>query len=181
VTTYQEEESRAVWQAGNAAFMRNWPYAYGLGNADDSVIKDKFGYAPLPEGTSRAAACLGGWQLAVSAYSENVDAAASVAMFLTSPEEQKLRALSAQGPNPTIPALYEDPELVEANPLFGAMGAILATAYPRPSGVTAERYNEASTIFFSGVHSVLTGENDSQTAVEDMELDLEDLVADMQG
>jgi trehalose/maltose transport system substrate-binding protein len=181
VTTYQEEESRATWQAGNAAFMRNWPYAYGLGNAEDSAIAGQFDYAPLPEGAARAAACLGGWQLAVSRYSDNVDAAVSVAAFLASPEEQKLRALSPQGANPTIPALYEDPELAEANPLFGRMGPILATAYPRPSGITAERYNDASTLFFSAVHSVLTGENDAQTAVEDLELDLEDLVAELEG
>jgi trehalose/maltose transport system substrate-binding protein len=179
VTTYGEEESRAVWQAGNAAFMRNWPYAWGLGNADDSVIKDMFDYAPLPTGATRAAACLGGWQLAVSRYSENVDAAASVAIFLTSPDEQKERALSPQGMNPTIPALYEDPDLAASNPLFERMGAILATAFPRPSGVTAERYNEASTIFFSGVHSVLTGESSAADAVDNMELDLEDLLAEM--
>ncbi len=179
VTTYQEEESRAVWQAGNAAFMRNWPYAYGLGNAEDSVIAGKFGYAPLPEGASRAAACLGGWQLAVSKYSANVDAAVSVAAFLASPDEQKTRALSPQGANPTIPALYDDPDLAAANPLFGAMGPILSTAFPRPSGVTADHYNDASQLFYSAVHSVLTGESDAQTAVENLEVDLQDLVDSM--
>jgi trehalose/maltose transport system substrate-binding protein len=179
VTTYGEEESRAVWQAGNAAFMRNWPYAYGLGNAEGSAVAGNFGYAPLPMGASTAAACLGGWQLAVSAYSDNLDAAVSVAAFLTSPDEQLLRALSPQGANPTVPALYDDPALAEANPLFQSMGPILSTAFPRPSGVTADRYNQASSIFFSGVHGVLTGETDAQTAVEDMEADLMDLVADM--
>ncbi len=179
VTTYGEEESRAVWQAGNAAFMRNWPYAYGLGNAEDSVIAGNFGYAPLPQGDARAAACLGGWQLAVSKYSDNVEAAVSVAAFLASPEEQMMRALSPQGANPTIPTLYDDPALAEANPLFGAMGPILSTAYPRPSGVTAERYNDASQLFYSAVHSVLTGETDAQTAMEDLQVDLQDMVDSM--
>lgn len=179
VTTYQEEESRAVWQAGNAAFMRNWPYAYNLGNAEDSVIAGNFGYAPLPAGEAGRAACLGGWQLAVSAYSDNVDAAVSVAAYLGSETVQLARALSPQGNNPTIPALYETDEL-SGDPLFASMGPILATAFARPSGITAERYNEASTIFFSYVHDVLTGTSDAQTAVEDMEADLEDLVSELE-
>ncbi|MDZ4765721.1 MAG: ABC transporter substrate-binding protein [Chloroflexota bacterium] len=179
VTTYGEEDSRGVWQAGNAAFMRNWPYAYGLGNGDDSAVVGMFDYMPLPMGANGAAACLGGWQLAVSQYSDSPAAAASVALFMASYDEQKLRALSPQGANPTIPALYDDPELIEANPLFQRMGPILATAFPRPSGITAARYNDASTIFFSGVHAVLTGETDAQTAVEDLELDLQDLLEDM--
>jgi len=176
VVTFGEEESRAVWQAGNAAFMRNWPYAYGLGNAEGSAVAGLFDYAPLPAGAVTSAACLGGWQIAVSAYSENPAAAASVAAFMASYDEQLIRALSPQGTNPTIPALYEDPALIEANPLFSRMGPILATAVARPSGFTAERYNTASQIFFTGVHSVLTGEVDAQTAVEDMEIDLQDLV-----
>lgn len=179
VTTYQEEESRAVFQAGNAAFMRNWPYAWGLGNSEGSVIAGLFDYAPLPTGAVRAAACLGGWQLAVSAYSRNPEAAVALAAFLTSPEEQFFRATSTFPVNPTVPALYEDPALAEQNPLYARMGPILATAYARPSGITAERYNEASTLFFTGVHRVLTGSSDALSAVEDLELDLQELLMDM--
>jgi len=51
VATYGEEEARNVWQAGNAAFMRNWPYAYSLGNDAKSEIVifltcDAFGVLP---------------------------------------------------------------------------------------------------------------------------------------
>ncbi len=182
VTTYGEEDSRNVWQSGNAAFMRNWPYAYGLGNAEDSVINGLFDYAALPMGAGGApAACLGGWQIAVSKYSDNIEAAASVAAFIASYDEQKARAISSFGANPTIPALYEDQELLDANPLFARMSPILASAFPRPSGFTAARYNDASTLFFTAVHGVLTGETDAQTAVEDLELDLQDLVEEVVG
>ena len=58
--------------------MRNWPYAYALGNSADAPIKGKFDVAPLPAGTgegARPVATLGGWNLAVSKYSNHADAA----------------------------------------------------------------------------------------------------------
>jgi len=177
VTGYQEEESRAVWQAGNAAFMRNWPYAYGLGNAEDSVIAGNFDYAPLPMGASgEAAACLGGWQLGLSEYSENPEAAVSVLQWMAGYEGQKMRAMSDFGANPTIPALYEDEDVLEANELFSRLGPILATAVARPSGITGAAYNDASALFYQAVHSVLTGESDAASAMDNLELDLEDLL-----
>ena len=34
--------------------MRNWPYAYALGQGVDSVIAGKFDVSPLPAGASGA-------------------------------------------------------------------------------------------------------------------------------
>jgi trehalose/maltose transport system substrate-binding protein len=119
---------------------------------------------------------LGGWQLAVSRYSNNIEVAVSVAAFLASYDEQKARALSPHGANPTIPALYDDPDLLEANPLFERMGAILATAYPRPSGFTAALYDRASEAFYRTVHLVLTGELDPESAADELAFELGDIV-----
>lgn len=179
VVSYQEEDARGVWQAGNAAFMRNWPYAYALGNAEDSVIRDAFGVVPLPKGEgpdARNADTLGGWQMAVSRYSSNVDAAAQVAICMAGMEGQKIRA--TQGSMlPTIGALYEDEDVLAANPFFSQMYDVFAGgAVARPSTVTGELYNEVSTIYFTEVNRTLTGQQTGQQAVENIEAQLQDLL-----
>ncbi len=176
VTGFGEEDARAIWQAGNAAFMRNWPYAYSLSNADDSAVQGKFDVAPLPAGAAgHGAATLGGWQLAVSRYSRNPEIAADVALFLASVEEQKIRAIVGSF-NPTIMSLYDDPEVLEATPFFGTLYDVFINAVARPSTISSPQYNETSTLFFNAVHGVLTGQTDAQSALEELELDLEDLL-----
>jgi trehalose/maltose transport system substrate-binding protein len=110
VTGFGEEDARAVWQGGNAAFMRNWPYAYSLGQGSDSAVAGNFDVSPLPAGESGSgAATLGGWQLAVSRYSENPEIAADVALFMANYDNQKIRAVEGSL-NPTIMSLYDDPK-----------------------------------------------------------------------
>jgi trehalose/maltose transport system substrate-binding protein len=176
VTGFGEEDARGVWQAGNAAFMRNWPYAYSLGNAEDSPIAGLFDVSPLPAGASgNGAATLGGWQLAVSRYSEHPEEAADLAFFLASYEEQKIRAIEGSF-NPTIMSLYQDEEVLAASPFFGSLYDVFINAVARPSTATAPNYSPTSEIFYEGVHSVLTGDTDAVTAFEEMEADLEALL-----
>jgi trehalose/maltose transport system substrate-binding protein len=175
VIGFMEEDARAVWQAGNAAFMRNWPYAYSLGNQEDSPIAGMFDVSPLPGAEpGMSAATLGGWQLAVSQYSENPDAAAALALFLTSEPEQKIRAIEGSY-NPTIQSLYEDEDVLEAVPFFGSLFDVFINATARPSTVSAEQYPNVSELYFSAVHSILTGEADAAQAMEQLELDLAEL------
>jgi trehalose/maltose transport system substrate-binding protein len=176
ITTYQEEDARNVFQSGNAAFQRNWPYAFPLGNSEESAVAGSFEWVPLPSGGNRVGACLGGWQVAVSQYSDNIDASVEFAKFMTGYEVQRLRAL-AMGLLPSRPAVYEDAD-VAANPLFAAAGPILATAYPRPSVITGDRYAEASAIFSGGIHAILTGEMGVEDGLADLEAALEDFLAD---
>ena len=175
VTNFAEEDARNMFQAGNAAFMRNWPYAYSLGQSEESVIRGKFDVATLPHGPGgEPAHTLGGWQLGVSAYSDNPALAADVALYLTSYEEQKIRAIEGSF-NPTIAALYEDAEVLEANPFFGRLYEVFTNATARPSTVTAPNYAQVSRAFYTAVHSVLTGDEDADVALELLELDLQDI------
>ncbi len=158
VLNYSEEEARGVFQAGNAVFMRSWPYAWSLAQGEDSVIKGRVGVTALPKGGAdgRHAATLGGWQLAVSKYSKLPKEAASLVAYLTSAEVQKQRAIQGSY-NPTIASLYEDKEVLQAAPFFGSLSSTFTSAVARPSTVTGAKYNQVSSAFWNAVHTVLSG------------------------
>lgn len=173
VLNYDEEAARGVFQSGNAVFMRNWPYAWSLAQSDDSVIKGKVGVVALPKGGAEGkhTGTLGGWNLAVSKYSSNPDLAADLAMFLTSAAQQKERAISASY-NPTYPDLYEDVEVLAANPFFGTLRETFVNAVARPSAVVGDKYNRVSAAFWSSVHSVLSGQEEAGPALAALEANL---------
>ncbi|WP_370678272.1 ABC transporter substrate-binding protein [Pleomorphomonas sp. PLEO] len=176
VLAYQEEEARGVWQTGNAVFMRNWPYAYALGNGEDSAVKGKFGVSPLPAATAgdKPAATLGGWNFAVSKYSKNPDEAIKLALFLGSKEVQKNRAID-QTNLPTIVSLYDDPDVAKAAPIIPQWKDVFMNAVPRPSAPTKVKYNEVSSLFWSAVHDTLSGNGAAADNLEMLEAKLTEL------
>ena len=170
-----EEDAREMWENGNALFMRNWPYAYSLGNQSGKETAGNFSVAPLPAGDSGiSTGTLGGWNLAVSKYSDHPEAAAELAMFMAGEEVQKMRALEA-GLNPTIKSLYSDPEVTENKLLYREIEKALTNSVARPSTETAQNYSKVSKLFYQAVHSVLSGEVNASTALRDLEIDLQNL------
>lgn len=60
ITTYAEEEARRLFQNGDAVFMRNWPYAFGLLSEPDSPVRGKFAIQPMVHAPNQSSgACLG--------------------------------------------------------------------------------------------------------------------------
>ena len=177
VLSYSEEESRGVFQSGNAVFMRNWPYAWALANAGDSPVKGKVGVAVLPQGDgseARHAAALGGQNLAVSRYSEHPKEAADLVRYLTSAAEQKRRAHEGSF-NPTLRSLYTDTELMAANPFYKDFLPIVESAVARPSTVTGRRYNQVSSAFVRAVYGTLSGQDVASASLVDLDKELERL------
>lgn len=170
VLNYTEEEGRGVFQSGNAVFMRNWPYAWPLAQGPESAIKGKVGVSALPKGGAdgRSAATLGGWQLAVSKYSKNKELAADLAVYLTSTEEQKRRAIKGAY-NPTIESLYKDQEILAAAPFMGELYDTFVNAVARPSTVTGAKYNQVSNEFWNAVYSVLSGKAKAADSLAQLE------------
>lgn len=157
VLTYQEEESRTVFQQGNAAFLRNWPYVRPLAAAEGSPIRGKFAVAPLPAGSDGAASTLGGWGLALSKYSEHPEEARRFIAHLTSHAAQRKRALEG-GYLATRTALYDDGEIAREIPHFPTMRDVFDSAVIRPARQAGPYYNEVSAAYHQAVHAILNGD-----------------------
>lgn len=180
VTGFNEEDSRQFWQRGDAVFLRNWPYVYALATADDSSVAGNVGVARLPAGpgsSGRSVGVLGGWSLGVSAYSDHPEEAVMAAAFFASERIQKMRAVD-ESFTPTIESLYEDQDVLDANPFYDIVGMreLLAAAVPRPAAQTAQAYFDISQAFYRSVHDVLTGRSSAEAAIEVLALDVEELL-----
>jgi trehalose/maltose transport system substrate-binding protein len=156
VTSYQEGEAHNAFVGGNAAFMRNWPYAYSIAAGSDSKVKGKFNVTVLPHGAGGlSVGTVGGWQLAVSKYSKNPDASIEFVRYMTSPAVEKFDAIYNTNV-PTIPAVAKDPAVVKANPYLKPEIASVARV-TRPAKYLKTHYNEGSKAIYQGISQILNG------------------------
>lgn len=176
VTTYQEEPSRNVWQNGDAAFMRNWPYAYGLGNdPKESKIANKFDITALPYGGSNTVghSAIGGWNLAINAFSKNPDAVWEFIHYMLQNDAQKRIAIDGSRTS-TLQSIYTDSDVLAKQPLFGKLGPILKNALPRP---VSPKYSDVSDAIQRNVYQALKKQVSVDAALSNLEADLKKAVA----
>ncbi|MGE0354837.1 MAG: ABC transporter substrate-binding protein [Gemmatimonadales bacterium] len=165
VLTWHEEETRFAFQNGEAAFMRNWPYAYSLmQDTAGSKVAGSFAVAPMPAGPGGApSAALGGSQLAINRNCEFPDSAWQVIAWLTAPSRMLERA-EAVGQFPARQAVYDDPRLVRALAIPPADArAIIAHAVPRP---VTPVYTQLSGILQIQIHRALTRQTEPRAALD---------------
>jgi trehalose/maltose transport system substrate-binding protein len=154
VTSYQEEDARNAFDAGNAAFMRNWPYAYSASKG--TPVDGKFSVTVLPHGAgAKSVGTVGGWQLGVSKYSKHVGAATALVGYLTSPAVEKFDAIYNSNV-PTIPTVASDKAVVKANPYLKPEIANVIRV-TRPSRDLKTKYNQGSQIIYQGINQIENG------------------------
>ena len=156
VTTYQEGEAHTAFVNGDAAFMRNWPYAYSIAAGTGSKVIGKFSVTTLPHGPGgHSVGTVGGWQLAVSKYSKHKDASIEFVRYMTSPAVEKFDAIFNTNV-PTIPAVAKIPAVVKANPYLKPNIASVARV-TRPARYLKTHYNEGSQAIYQGINQILNG------------------------
>jgi trehalose/maltose transport system substrate-binding protein len=153
--------------------MRNWTGgAYASASAPDSATKNPFDIAPLPAGAAGAASVIGGDGYGVSRHSLHPREAAMLVRFLGSRDEQ-VRRSHVVGELPSIPQLYNDPDVLVANPEFPRASEVLRDgAVFRPSTAAGKLYPEVSRAYFEAVHAVLSGKKPASRAAADLEDEL---------
>lgn len=169
VTTYDEEASRRAFEAGNATFMRNWPYAYALGK--EAPIAEEFAVAKFPGyGGNEGAGVVGGYNLGISAYTDDPDASLAFAEFLVTEPVQKEMFLKATLPA-VATAVYEDPQVEKEIPFTEELLKAVEQAQARP---VSPVYTEISEAIYDNVFEVLNGRESADSATSKMGSEIED-------
>ena len=166
VSNYAEPETLQAFKAGDAALMRNWPYAWAELQSDSSAVKGRIGVTTMvAEPGASPAATLGSWGFSLLRGSQHQQATAEAIRALTSSQAQRDRFLQ-QGYTPTEASLFEDPELLEASPVLTQLKEALAIAVPRP---ITPLYAQMSDLLQRQLSGVLTEKRDPDQAMEQLQ------------
>lgn len=166
VANMAEPEALQTFETGDAAFMRNWPYAWAELNKNGSLLAGKVGITTMvSEPQEPHVATQGSWGLSVLSSSQHKQAAVEALQFLTSTAAQKQLNLN-WGYTPTRLSVFEDPELIRANPVLPELQAALAAAVLRP---VTPIYAQLSDLLYREVNTVITGEVAAAPAMETLQ------------
>jgi multiple sugar transport system substrate-binding protein len=173
VATYMEPESLAAWQTGKPAYMRNWPYAYGL-SQDTDKLKGKFDVVPLPEyeGAGKAA-ILGGGNSVISVYSDNPGGALAVVDFLATEDWQATLTAEYSQASP-LKAVWDRPEVQKAIPFHAELRQAIEQARSRP---VSPVYPQISQAIYKNVNAAITGQTSPEDAMKQAQSDIDKALA----
>lgn len=167
VLSYKPADCTPVYEQGVALFDIGWPSNYAAMLVDDtSTVKESVGITVMPVGTSgtQSASCTGGWNVAVSAFTDQEEAAMLFAQYMSSAECQALRA-QMTGCLPTIMDLYDDAELQKSVPYLSAVKECVEHGKSRPA---SSDYASLSTTIQEYLHMALSGEMTAQEAMDQL-------------
>ena len=132
LNTDMEDQARIAFEKGTAAFEINYPFVWPA--AAKAGIQSKMGYALFPTVTPGTPphVSIGGYNLAVSAYSKHPDLAFQAIQCLTQPKNQIRDAIKG-GLAPVTSSVYDDPSIAQQYPFHALLKAQIQTYGIRPT------------------------------------------------
>ncbi|MEM8640427.1 MAG: ABC transporter substrate-binding protein [Cyanobacteria bacterium P01_G01_bin.54] len=161
VTTYAEEETRRLFEAGDTVFLRNWPYVFAL--AAESEIAGNYAIKPMVHAPGQpSGACQGGWGLGMAQSTKHPEAAWRVMEFVSSTANQREFVLQT-GYVPSRKALFTDAAIVAKYPHYPELLAAIENSALRPP---IAQYAQASDILQRYLSAALTDKMTPKAAME---------------
>ncbi len=158
VAGFAENESLQLFAAGDAAFLRNWPYALALINQGGGPVAGHVAVTTMVGAPGRqGGGTLGSWGFSLLHGSIHAAEAAEVIRWFTGEEMQRHLAVE-YGYAPTRRSLYEDGVLLQTLPLLAVQRQALESAVARP---TTALYAQFSDVLQRQVNGLLTGNEDA--------------------
>lgn len=164
VTTFMEAQAMNTFNAGDAAFLRNWDYAYANANTPAlSKVVGKVGVEPMPAFAGQPTpgySNIGGWNLYINPHSKNFAADLTFIKFMAGTTAQTLLATAASE-IPTTTAVRNSPQVVALNPVLAIVGK--TKLVPRPAGTP--NYPQLSNAIYTNVNAALSGSTSPSAAL----------------
>lgn len=176
LSTSDEDSARLGFEAGESAFMTNYTFAYASAQAEAPEIGKEMGFARFPEVVAGRPSKppLGGFNLAVSSFSDNKDIAFEAATCLAGKASQ-LTAVELDGLPPSRSDLYTDKAVTKAYPGFADLvKESIEGAGPRP---TTPAYQDVSLAVQRSLHPPdKIDPEDTEPTYDELKSNLEDAV-----
>jgi multiple sugar transport system substrate-binding protein len=176
LSTSDEDTARLGFEAGESAFMTNYTFAYASAQAEAPDIGKMMGFARFPrvDANEPSKPPLGGFNLAVSAFSDNKDVAFEAAACLANDKSQKT-AVELDGLPPSRSDLYTDKAVTKAYPGFAQLvKESIEGSGPRP---TTPAYQDVSLAVQRSLHPPdKIDPNDTESIFEELKENVEDAV-----
>ena len=170
VTTFQEPQAMNTFGGGNAAFLRNWDYAYTAAITPSSggkLTASQVGVAPLPTFAGQAYpgySNIGGWNMYINPHSAHLGADLTFIQWLSSPTAQDILS-EKYGFISTVQSVRTSPAVIASNPVFAVVPK--TKLVPRPAGTP--EYPALSTAIYTNVNGALAGSASPSAAVSAMQ------------
>jgi multiple sugar transport system substrate-binding protein len=170
VSTFQEPQAMAVFGDGNAAFLRNWDYAYDASitaSSGGKLTASQVGVAPLPTfagQTYPGYSNIGGWNLYINPHSKDIAADLTFIQWMSGATAQDILS-EKYGFISTVTAVRSDPAVIGSNPNFAVVPKTKLT--PRPAGTP--NYPALSTAIYQNLNGALAGSASPASAASAMQ------------
>ena len=163
VTTYQEPQAMNTFDNGQAAFLRNWDYAYSASQSAGSKVIGDVGVAPLPtfQGQSYPGySNIGGWNLYINPHTKHMSQDLTFINYMTGTAAEHVMATQFSE-IPTNESVRVQKSVIAVNPVLATVPHTRLVARPAQT----PEYPKVSQAIYQNVNEALAGSESPAKAI----------------